>query len=175
MSLMTHAEQTEETRRTMTGYLEERTSKALGSDSQERGRKVWERWFHPELHYYVYGSFPTAGYYYSRDEAMEKFQQPALGLMKTGKMELDELIVDGNKAVVRYHLDGTTAIGLPYNQNYCFIYKVEDGKITEIREFLDTELVHTAVYGMDNPCAQGHTCKAAVAEAQRSSERSGPA
>lgn len=35
----------------------------------------------------------------------------------------------------------TTKAGKPYNTNYCFIYRVADGKIREITEYLDTELV----------------------------------
>jgi ketosteroid isomerase-like protein len=159
---LTHAELTEETRRFMTAYLDERFSAPVGPGSQERGKEIWERWLHPDVAYHVYGSFPGAGVYASRDEAMEKHQQPSLGRMKVGKRELDELLVDGNKAAVRYHLVGVTAIDFPYDQNYCFLYTVKDRRITEIHEFLDTELVHTAVFGMDNHCQPQHTCKVAI-------------
>ena len=35
----------------------------------------------------------------------------------------------------------TTKAGKPYNNHYCFVYRVEGGKIREITEYLDTELV----------------------------------
>ena len=36
--------------------------------------------------------------------------------------------------------------GKDYNNTYCIILTVKDGKIREMREYLDTELV-TAVFG----------------------------
>ena len=39
-----------------------------------------------------------------------------------------------------------TKTGNDYNNTYCIVYKVLDGKIKEITEYLDTELV-TAAFG----------------------------
>jgi hypothetical protein len=39
----------------------------------------------------------------------------------------------------------TTKTGKPYDNSYCWIYRLADGKIKEITEYLDTELVTAAL------------------------------
>jgi ketosteroid isomerase-like protein len=49
--------------------------------------------------------------------------------------------------VVQSHATGRkTKTGKPYNNTYCNVFKVVGGKIKEITEYLDTELV-TAAFG----------------------------
>ena len=40
-----------------------------------------------------------------------------------------------------------TIHGLPYDNDYAFVFRVRNGKIVEVAEFLDTALVETAAYG----------------------------
>jgi len=46
--------------------------------------------------------------------------------------------------VVEFRGRATTKAGKPYNNNYCWIYRIADGRLQELTEYLDTELV-TAV------------------------------
>lgn len=39
----------------------------------------------------------------------------------------------------------TTKAGKPYNNAYCWIYRMREGKIVEITEYLDTALVNDAL------------------------------
>jgi ketosteroid isomerase-like protein len=39
----------------------------------------------------------------------------------------------------------TTKLGAPYNNTYCWICRVADGKLQELTEYLDTELVTAAL------------------------------
>jgi ketosteroid isomerase-like protein len=55
-------------------------------------------------------------------------------------MTAGRVIVDGDVAVVRQHVDALTKDGRPYRMDYCFIYTVRDGRIALIEEFLDTRL-----------------------------------
>jgi len=54
------------------------------------------------------------------------------------------IIAEDDHVVVECQGSVTTKAGKPYNNNYCFIYRIANGKIREITEYLDTELV-TAV------------------------------
>jgi ketosteroid isomerase-like protein len=49
--------------------------------------------------------------------------------------------------VVQARGDAVTKAGAPYDNEYCFIYRVEDGSIREVTEYLDTELVTSALGG----------------------------
>jgi ketosteroid isomerase-like protein len=39
----------------------------------------------------------------------------------------------------------TTKAGKPYNNAYCFIFRIAGGKVKEMTEYLDTELVNAAL------------------------------
>lgn len=41
----------------------------------------------------------------------------------------------------------TTKSGKPYNNSYCYIFRFADGKIQEVKEYLDTQLAVSALGG----------------------------
>lgn len=41
--------------------------------------------------------------------------------------------------------NNTTKDGKPYNNTYCFVFRLADGKIQEVTEYADTELVTSAL------------------------------
>jgi ketosteroid isomerase-like protein len=55
-------------------------------------------------------------------------------------------IADGDLVVVEARGSNNTKTGLPYNNTYCFVIRLGEGKLREITEYMDTELV-TAVLG----------------------------
>ena len=38
-----------------------------------------------------------------------------------------------------------TKAGVPYNNEYCLIYRLKDGKIVEMREYCDSALTETVL------------------------------
>lgn len=50
-------------------------------------------------------------------------------------------IAEDDFVVVESHGNGTTNDGRAYNNTYCWVNRLADGKITEIVEYLDTQLV----------------------------------
>ena len=58
----------------------------------------------------------------------------------------DRFIAEGDHVVVEAHGSNTTRSGKPYNNRYCFVFRVSEGKLKEVTEYLDTELV-TATLG----------------------------
>jgi uncharacterized protein len=58
-------------------------------------------------------------------------------------MFADRFIADDNYVVVEAHGKATTKTGRPYNNKYCFVFRLEDGKIKEVTEYMDTNLVIT--------------------------------
>ncbi len=53
----------------------------------------------------------------------------------------DRILADGDYVVVEAHGNNTTRSGKPYNNRYCFIFRLAGGKLKEVTEYLDTELV----------------------------------
>lgn len=57
----------------------------------------------------------------------------------------ERIIAEGPYVVVQARGQSMTTAGTPYNNEYCFIYRVENGQIKEVTEYLDTELVTSAL------------------------------
>ena len=61
------------------------------------------------------------------------------------KATAHRIIADGEHVVVEGRGCVTTKAGLPYNNAYCWVYRIAERKIKEITEYLDTELVTAAL------------------------------
>jgi ketosteroid isomerase-like protein len=57
------------------------------------------------------------------------------------------ILAEGDYAVVECRGNVTTKAGKPYHNEYCYIIRMADGKMRELREYLDTELVANALNG----------------------------
>jgi uncharacterized protein len=55
------------------------------------------------------------------------------------------LIAEGDLVVAEVRGQVTTKTGKPYNNAYCFIFRIVEGKVKEMTEYLDTELVSAAL------------------------------
>jgi len=51
------------------------------------------------------------------------------------------LIAEGDFVVVEARGSNTTKSGVPYNNNYCFVFRLSDNQLKEVTEYFDTELV----------------------------------
>ena len=62
-------------------------------------------------------------------------------LSQTFALDVRSMIVDGDKAVVQQRLTATAkATGLPYDNQYCWVYTCRDGRIVHMEEYADTAL-----------------------------------
>ena len=57
----------------------------------------------------------------------------------------ERFIAEDDWVVVEARGSNTTAAGRPYNNRYCFVFRVESGRLKEVTEYLDTELVTSAL------------------------------
>lgn len=62
------------------------------------------------------------------------------------QFEIDEIIAEGERIVVRGRGSVRTKSGKDYNNSYCFVIGMAGGRMVELREYLDTALVE-AVFG----------------------------
>ncbi len=75
------------------------------------------------------------------------FRGPLIGELVDGiTITPDNLIADGDYVAMQAHGKATAKNGKSYNNTYCHVFKFSNGKVCEVTEYLDTELV-TSVFG----------------------------
>jgi uncharacterized protein (TIGR02246 family) len=52
------------------------------------------------------------------------------------------VIAEGDVVVVEARGHVTTRSGQPYDQTYCYVFELRDGRVHELTEYLDTDLVN---------------------------------
>ena len=62
-------------------------------------------------------------------------------------VEIRSMIAEGTAVACEFTIEATTARGKPYRNHYHFAFEVEDGRIREVREYLDTHYAHLAFHG----------------------------
>jgi ketosteroid isomerase-like protein len=55
------------------------------------------------------------------------------------------VIAEGDCVVIECRGDVTTKEGRPYNNTYCNVFRLEDGKVRELTEYCDTQLIADAL------------------------------
>jgi ketosteroid isomerase-like protein len=61
------------------------------------------------------------------------------------QLAVDHVLADEDRVVVQARGRATTTTGQPYNNSYCLVYRMADGTVREITEYLDTALVASAL------------------------------
>ena len=92
----------------------------------------------------VMGSCPISGTYVGRRQLVENALKPQRAKL-TGPPTpvVKNMIAEGNTVVIQWMGRGTTRTGQPYNNTYCYVVQLENGKITRGTAYLDTELVRS--------------------------------
>lgn len=95
------------------------------------------------------GSTPVSGSYQGIKEIGEKFIAPVMSSFKTSpRVVIDRIIAEDDFVVLVAHGEGGVAKnGHPYNNTYCHVMRLKDGKLVESTEYLDTALVNEAEIG----------------------------
>jgi uncharacterized protein len=63
----------------------------------------------------------------------------------TYRAERVRLIAEGAYVVIEFRGDVTTKAGKPYRNAYCYVCRFADGRVRELTEYCDTELLTTAL------------------------------
>ena len=61
------------------------------------------------------------------------------------KAVAQRIIAEEPYVVVQARGESTTKEGVAYDNEYCFVYRMENGRIKEVTEYMDTELVTAAL------------------------------
>jgi uncharacterized protein len=67
------------------------------------------------------------------------------------KNEFRSMLAEGDRVVAEHRLSAMLPNGRTYVNDYCFAYEVRDGKVREIREYMDTRGGWAQVFGDEEP------------------------
>ena len=99
-----------------------------------------------DLRFTLIGTTRFSGVCKSRKEFVDRIMAP-LGAQLEGPLTItaDNLIAEGEFVVVQSHGRSTTRKGVAYDNTYCQVFRIADGRIREATEYLDTELITRAL------------------------------
>jgi ketosteroid isomerase-like protein len=86
---------------------------------------------------------PGAGEYRGRDVIVDEFLRPVRGLFAAGspRNRIVSMASDGPLVLLETHGTGWLKDGRPYDNRYAWAFEVRDGKVAEIREYLDSAYI----------------------------------
>lgn len=88
----------------------------------------------------IHGTLPLSGTRHGRGAIME-FLASAGSLYQPGTQSFTfgEITAEADRAVLEWRVQGVAAAtGRNYDNAYCGVFRVRDGRITEVREYLDS-------------------------------------
>lgn len=105
------------------------------------GEPFVEAWS-DDLSWTVMGTTPWSRTYRGKEAVIKELVEPLFAqFTDTLTTTARRVIADGEYVVVEARGQATTRAGEAYNNRYCFVLRMADGKIRAITEYLDTALV----------------------------------
>lgn len=89
------------------------------------------------------GTTPISGVSHSKTEYMKKTYSPLLAVFSgPTSCKVKRLVAEGDIVVVEWHGQTPLARGGVYVNDYCWVVRVKDGKLTEVTGYFDTAAVN---------------------------------
>jgi hypothetical protein len=99
-----------------------------------------------DIRWTVTGTGPWSRTYEGKRIVIDELMRPLFSqFADTYRNAASRIIADGEHVVVECHGEVMTKSGNPYNQRYCYVCRMADGKVRELTEYLDTELLSAAL------------------------------
>jgi ketosteroid isomerase-like protein len=97
------------------------------------------------VHFTIIGSTKYSGTFNGKQELVSKLLGPLTAQLEGGlTITPDNLIAEGDYVAMQARGKSNTKAGGTYNNTYCQIFRLANGKVQEVTEYLDTELVTKA-------------------------------
>lgn len=101
------------------------------------------RWVFP-------GSWSWSGVWQPKKVVLSDLLRPLMGQFESYRSEADLVLADDDRVMVQARAVATTKRGHAYPQTYCYLFRVANGRLTEVVEHCDTALVERV---LDRPPA----------------------
>ena len=107
-------------------------------DAMKAGSPALPELLADDVSWWVPPSSPLGGLHEGKPKVLALMAQ-GVGLYDGPlAITIESLIAEGDRAAVQLVIDGRTAKGAPYHNAYHFAFRVRDGKICAVREYVDT-------------------------------------
>lgn len=92
------------------------------------------------------GTTKFSGTYEGKQALVEQLLSPLFGQLKAGIFsEIESLTAEGDVVVAQTSGTAETLDGMPYNNSYCQVIRIQDGKFAAVKEYMDTALIDAAL------------------------------
>jgi ketosteroid isomerase-like protein len=98
-----------------------------------------------DVRFTLIGTTKYSGVFNGKQELVNKLLAPLTAQLEGGiTLTPDNFIADGEYVAMQARGKANTKSGKPYNNTYCQVFRIVNGKVQEVTEYLDTELVTSA-------------------------------
>ena len=92
----------------------------------------------PDVRWTIKGSGPAAGTYAGREDFLERAVQPFVARLATPiRPTVKAIWADGDDVIVHWDGSATAGDGSPYRNSYIWIFRMANGRASEVTAFLD--------------------------------------
>jgi len=98
-----------------------------------------------DVRFTIIGTTKYSGTFNGKQELVAKLLGPLTAQLEGGiSLTPDNFIAEGDYVAMQARGKATTKTGKSYNNTYCQVFRIAKGKVQEVTEYLDTELVTSA-------------------------------
>jgi uncharacterized protein len=100
-----------------------------------------------DVEWTIIGSTVLSGTSRGKQEVIDKLLKPIRARLADGPIvfQPERFIAEGEYVVMQAEGRATALSGKPYNNTYCIVCRIVDGKVKEMVDYIDTELITTAL------------------------------
>ncbi|MGV6874113.1 nuclear transport factor 2 family protein [Pseudochelatococcus sp. B33] len=108
----------------------------------------------PDVKWTILGSGPVAGTYKGVEEFLRRASLPLVQRLATPlRPTVHHIWAAGDMVIIRFDASSTTTSGRPYNNQFVWIFRLDNGKVVEAEAFLDL-VAYQEVVDNNQPRAQ---------------------
>jgi uncharacterized protein len=105
-----------------------------------------------DIRWTIIGTTPWSRTYEGKPAVQEELMRPLFAQFADRYTNrATRIVADGDVVVIECRGRVTTKAGRPYNQTYCYVCRLAEGEVRELTEYLDTEMVSTALDPPERP------------------------
>src|SRR5262245_26418239 len=96
-----------------------------------------------DVRWTIIGSTVLSGTFEGKQAVIDKLLKPLRARLADGPVifQPDRFIAEGEHVVMQARGRATSRSGNPYNNTYCIVCRIVDGKIKEMTDYVDTEMI----------------------------------
>jgi uncharacterized protein len=111
---------------------------AAAFDTWKQGGNVFAELLAPDISWTIHGSGPVAGTYTGIEDFSTRAALPLTSRLAGPLVpEVHGIWAAGDTVIVRFGASAVTTSGAPYTNQFVWIFRMEDGKVTRAEAFLD--------------------------------------